>query len=54
MWCTELQVALSEIFNLYGLMCCINKIENNRIYMSNFDVWVVGYEGHIYREEENE
>jgi len=50
----DLQVALNELFDLYGVICCLEKIRNNKIYMTNFDVWNMDSDGHIYKENENE
>lgn len=39
MWITDIQSALTQLFEIYGLMCCVDKISNNLIFMTNGDVW---------------
>ena len=40
MWITDLQKALEELYELYGMRCCIEKIVGaNMIYMTNGTVW---------------
>ena len=47
MWITDLQTALNEIFEIYGLCCCVEYIHANVITMTNRDKWLITAEGHI-------
>lgn len=47
MWITDLQIALYELFEIYGLYCCVECIHGNIITMSNGDKWFITAEGHI-------
>lgn len=47
MWITDLQTALNELFEIYGLYCCVEYIYANVIVMTNRDRWLVTAEGHI-------
>lgn len=41
MWTCDLAKAMEKIQKHYGMLCCVDRIENNRIIMSGGDVWVV-------------
>ena len=47
MWITDLQTALNELFEIYGLYCCVEYIHANVITMTNRDRWLITAEGHI-------
>ena len=44
---TDLQTALNELFEIYGLCCCVDYIHANVITMTNRDRWLITDEGHI-------
>ena len=35
MWITDLQVALNELFEVYGMYCCVERIHSNVVTMTN-------------------
>lgn len=51
MWITDLQTALNELFEIYGLNCCVQRITSNVITMTNFDTWRITSDGHIEKIE---
>lgn len=51
MWITDLQIALNELFEIYGLSCCVQRITSNVITMTNFDKWRITSDGHIEKIE---
>lgn len=51
MWITDLQTALNELFEIYGLSCCVHRITSNVITMTNFDKWRITSGGHIKKIE---
>lgn len=48
----NLQVAMKELFDIYGIDCTVTVIHNNIIFMSNGSRWVMDEDGHICRFEE--
>lgn len=53
MWITDLQVALNELFTIYGMYCCVERINANVVTMTNSDKWRIDSNGHIERIEVN-
>ena len=45
MWINDLQRALDELFSIYGLSCCVERINANVITMTNFDKWLITSDG---------
>lgn len=52
MWIMDLQVAMKELFDIYGVYCTVTMIRNNIITMSDGSRWAMDEDGHICRFEE--
>lgn len=53
MWLTDLQSAMAELFQIYGMWCCVERISQNVVTMTNGDKWCITGEGHVERIRKN-
>lgn len=51
MWITDLQTAFNELFDIYGVYCCVERIQSNIVTMTNGDKWDISNDGHISKIE---
>ena len=49
MWLTDFQSAVDELFQIYGMWCCVECISQNVVTMTNGDKWHITSEGHVER-----
>ena len=54
MWLTDLQSAMAELFQIYGMWCCVERISQNVVTMTNGDKWRITGEGHVERIRKNQ
>ena len=53
MWLTDLQSAMAELSQIYGMWCCVERISQNVVTMTNGDKWRITGEGHVERIRKN-
>ena len=53
MWLTDLQSAMAELFQIYGMWCYVERISQNVVTMTNGDKWCITGEGHVERIRKN-